>query len=85
MPSQDICSQLGILKNMKTLGEEDIALVVAGEERIECHKIVLAAASDVFRAMFIHDDRKEVEIKDFGAEELGQMARNLQMMLGPHL
>jgi len=50
----------------------DITLIV-GEEKINCHKFQLARRSEVFEAMFNHNDTKEnqvneVEIKDFNAE-----------------
>ena len=48
------------------------------EKTFPCHKVILAARSDVFEAMFSHKDTKEdatneVEIVDLDSETLGHM------------
>jgi len=52
--------------------------IICKDKTILCHKVILASRSDVFKAMFDHDNMKEassdvLEIKDFACEVVEEL------------
>lgn len=65
-----------------TSGEFSDVTLVCGDKQFPCHKFVLSARSDVFKAMFSHENTKEgqtntVEITDTEPDTLEQLLRYL--------
>jgi len=66
---------------LKELNDEEISDVTlkVGESLIHCHKVVLAARSEFFAALFSHSFResreKTVEIKEFSVENMMLLLR----------
>jgi hypothetical protein len=67
-----------ILKELNNEDMSDVSLKV-GETLIMCHKVVLAARSEFFSALFSHSFResreKTVEIKEFSVEHMMLLLR----------
>lgn len=72
--SRSLASDLGSLLRDQVL--TDMVLVCSGRE-FPCHTTVLAARSDVFRAMFVHDTAEvrlaRVDIEDLDSEVVAAM------------
>ena len=47
--------QLQRMKKRKLFLKDHDVTIICGNERIQCHKLILCASSDVFKAMFTHE------------------------------
>lgn len=61
-------------------GDFSDVTLICGEKRFSCHKFILSARSDVFKAMFSHENTKEgqtnqVEITDTDPDTLEQLLK----------
>jgi len=80
-PPTETNSTLGDqLSNVFSCGDFSDVTLICGDKRFPCHKFMLSARSDVFKAMFSHENTKEgqtneVEIKDTEPETLEQLLK----------
>ncbi len=59
MSAQNSPSMCHDLKKLKDREKFSDVKIICGEMEFKCHKIILAARSEVFDTMFSHDDTKE--------------------------
>ena len=68
-PPTEISSTLGDqLSDAFSCGSFSDVTLVCGDKRFPCHKFILSARSDVFKAMFSHENTKEGQTNQVSAK-----------------